>query len=66
MAVDEDLPNFFTVIPLGQREQMITMYNNMKKNFGFEYTDPDTIQALKAAEYPKYTDPDTIQALKAV
>lgn len=31
------------------------MYNNMKKNFGFEYTDPDTIDALKAADYPERT-----------
>jgi len=34
---------------------MITMYNNMKKNFGFEYTDPDTIEALEKAEYPENT-----------
>lgn len=27
----------------------------MKQNFGFEYTDPDTIDALKKAEYPRLT-----------
>lgn len=31
------------------------MYNNMKNNFGFEYTDPDTIQSLQDAEYPENT-----------
>lgn len=31
------------------------MYNNMKNNFGFEYTDPDTIKALIDAEYPEST-----------
>jgi hypothetical protein len=31
------------------------MYENMKKNFGFEYTDPDTIEELRNAEYPKLT-----------
>lgn len=31
------------------------MYNNMKLNFGFEYTDPDTIEALANAKYPKTT-----------
>lgn len=34
---------------------MVTMYNNMKDNFGFEYTDPDTIQAIKDAPYPQVT-----------
>ena len=34
---------------------MITMYNNMKKNFGFEYTDPDVIKALEEADYPENT-----------
>jgi len=52
MSVDEDLPNFFEIIKLNQRTQMVTMYNNMKDNFGFEYTDPDTIQAIKDAPYP--------------
>jgi hypothetical protein len=52
MSVDEDLPNFFEIINLRQRAQMVTMYNNMKENFGFEYTDPDTIQAILDAPYP--------------
>lgn len=52
MEVDEDLPHFFDTTTLAQRRQMTTMYNNMKSNFGFEYTDPDTIQALADAKYP--------------
>lgn len=55
MEVDEDLPLFYNVTTLEQRRQMITMYNNMKNNFGFEYTDPDTIEALEKAEYPTNT-----------
>jgi len=31
------------------------MYNNMKNNFGFEYTDPDTIEELRNAAYPRLT-----------
>lgn len=27
----------------------------MKNNFGFEYTDPDTIENLRKAKYPRYT-----------
>lgn len=46
MEVDEDLPHFYDITTLSQRHQMVTMYNNMKKNFGFEYTDPDTIEEL--------------------
>lgn len=55
MEVDEDLPHFYDITTLRQRHQMITMYNNMKQNFGFEYTDPDTIQELKDAKYPELT-----------
>lgn len=55
MEVDEDLPHFYDITTLSQRRQMTTMYNNMKLNFGFEYTDPDTIQALAHAKYPRTT-----------
>lgn len=27
----------------------------MKKNFGFEFTDPDTLKAIRSAPFPKYT-----------
>jgi hypothetical protein len=47
IAVDEDLPGFFTVMRLAQRDQLIAMSANMKENFGFEFTDPDTIEALE-------------------
>jgi hypothetical protein len=49
MTVDEDLPEFYNVTTLAQRHQLTTMYNNMKENYGFEYTDPDTIDALAKA-----------------
>lgn len=52
MQVDEDLPQFYSVTTLPQRKQMCTMYNNMKNNFGFEYTDPDVIDELEKADYP--------------
>jgi len=55
MSVDEDLPHFFNIINMRQRNQMITMYKNMKENFGFEYTDPDTIAAIQDAPYPEVT-----------
>lgn len=55
IAVDEDLPGFFTVMRLAQRDQLIAMSANMKKNFGFEFTDPDTIEALEKAAFPRKT-----------
>ena len=55
MSVDEDLPHFYNITTLRQRKQMIKMYNNMKHNFGFETTDPDTIAELEKAEYPEVT-----------
>lgn len=55
MQVDEDLPKFYDITNLRQRNQMVTMYNNMKNNFGFEYTDPDTIEELQKAAYPTVT-----------
>merc|ERR1719263_784951 len=55
MKVDEDLPPFYGIVRLSQRENLTKMYNNMKKNFGFEFTDPDTIEALNQAPYPTKT-----------
>jgi len=55
IEVDEDLPGFFTVMKLAQRDQLIAMSSNMKDNFGFEFTDPDTIEALEKAEFPRKT-----------
>jgi len=55
IEVDEDLPGLFTVMRLAQRDQLIAMSDNMKKNFGFEITDPDTIEALEKAAFPRKT-----------
>jgi hypothetical protein len=55
IQVDEDLPSFFTVMRLAQRDQLIAMSTNMKENFGFEFTDPDTIEALEKAAFPRKT-----------
>ena len=55
MNVDEDLPHFYNIIKMSQRNQLTKMYENMQKNFGFEFTDPDTINELALAPFPKYT-----------
>jgi len=55
IEVDEDLPGFFTVMRLAQRDQLIAMSENMKKNFGFEFTDPDTVVELEKAAFPRKT-----------
>lgn len=51
--VDEDLPNFFKSVKLSSADHLIKMNDNMKTNFGFEITDPDTIAILDATQVPK-------------
>lgn len=55
IEVDEDLPPFFSVLRLAQREQLRAMSANMKKRFGFEFTDPDTLEGMKQAAFPRKT-----------
>lgn len=53
MKVDEDLPNFFKCVKLTQAQEIIKEEENMKKNFGFQMNDPDTIQSLRNINVPK-------------
>jgi len=53
IEVDEDLPNFFKTIKLSQADTLVSMDNNMKKNFGFCFNDPDTIATLDETCIPK-------------
>ena len=53
MMVDEDLPNFFKAVKLSNAKELIVENENMKVNYGFETTDPDTIEGLKLISMPK-------------
>jgi len=46
IEVDENLPNFFEVIKLSQADEVVIEEQNMKKNFGIQINDPDTIELL--------------------
>lgn len=52
MLVDEDLPNFFDSLNLSSAKELDLENENMKWNFGFETTDPDTIANLKNISMP--------------
>jgi hypothetical protein len=49
MEVDEGLPNFFNAVKLSASEELCEENENMKENYGFEYSDPDTIRTLQEA-----------------
>lgn len=53
MDVDEDLPNFFKALKLSSAREIIIENANMKENFGFETTDPDTVEGLLYTAMPK-------------
>lgn len=53
IEVDENNPNFFDAIKISTAQEMIIENRNMRKNYGFEMNDPDTISALKKATIPK-------------
>lgn len=44
--VDEDLPNLYLTLSTGNAQAFIKSNNNMRTRFGFEFQDPDTIDAL--------------------
>lgn len=46
IIVDEDLPNFFTALKLGQADEIILESQNIKENYGFEIEDPRVIDIL--------------------
>jgi len=47
IAVDEDLPNFFKAIKISQSDEMFSEQSRLKKHFGFETVDPDTIKVMQ-------------------
>ena len=53
IEVDEDLPNFFEAVKLSASEELCSENDNMMKQFGFEFSDPDTIRTLQEAQIPK-------------
>jgi hypothetical protein len=53
IEVDENNPMFFNSIKISTAQEMIIENRNMRKNYGFEMNDPDTIAALKNANIPK-------------
>jgi len=53
IEVDENLPNFFEVIKLSQADEVVIEEQNMKKNFGIQVNDPDTIRLLDDTKQPK-------------
>ena len=52
IAVDEDLPNFFEAVKLGQADEIIEEYYNMKNKYGFEVYDRNVIQKLESIGTP--------------
>jgi hypothetical protein len=44
---------FFDSLKISTAQEMIIENRNMRKNYGFEMNDPDTISALKMATIPK-------------
>jgi len=50
---DEDLPNFFNAVNLGQANQIVNADQYLKEKFEFEMNDPDTIARLDATTMPK-------------
>jgi hypothetical protein len=51
-SVDEDLPNFFESIKKSSALELVDENKNMMENFGFETTDPDTVEGLSSIIMP--------------
>jgi len=51
--VDEDLPNFFESITLGQADMMVNEEYHAKNHFGVLVNDPDTVERLDETEVPE-------------
>lgn len=51
-SVDEDLPNFFESIKKSSALELVDENKNMMENFGFETTDPDTVEGLSRITMP--------------
>ena len=50
--VDEDLPNFFKSITLGQADMLVKEEEHCQANFGVLINDPDTVRTLDETEVP--------------
>lgn len=53
IEVDEDLPNFFSVIKFTAADEILDEEENFQNNFGILINDPDTITSLKKIIMPK-------------
>jgi len=53
IEVDEDLPNFFSVIKFTAADEVLDEEENVQKTLGFLINDPDTISSLKKIIMPK-------------
>ena len=53
IEVDEDLPNFFSVIRFAAADEILEEEKNCQDNFGFLINDPDTIDSLNKIVMPK-------------
>jgi len=51
--VDEDLPNFFESITLGQADMIVKEEEHCQENFGVLINDPDTVKKLDEIEVPE-------------
>jgi hypothetical protein len=51
--VDEDLPNFFESITLGQADMMVNEEHHCQNHFGILVNDPDTVERLDETEVPE-------------
>lgn len=51
--VDEDLPNFFESITLGQADMMVNEEHHCQNHFGVLVNDPDTVERLDETEVPE-------------
>lgn len=53
IEVDEDLPNFFSVVRFTAADEVLEEEKNCQENFGFLINDPDTIESLGKIIMPK-------------
>lgn len=51
--VDEDLPNFFHSITLGQADMIVKEEEHCQRHFGVLVNDPDTVEKLDSTEVPE-------------
>lgn len=52
LDVDEDLPNFFKVLPLREANRVIAEHDHMQKEYGFELHECTLIEKLENTQWP--------------